>query len=104
MRNFLATSINPGTIVCMVVFFSCEKYYKATIPYLEQLVDQAITADLEYGESWALLGYKGIHNPVPHWRQMVRKKIGRGPSRIVQLVALRKGQRGSPIFNITMRS
>ena len=92
LTNFLANKLQPDTIVCMVLFYSGERYYKSAIPYLEELVGQPITSDLEYGESWALLGYKGTHSPVPYWRENVRRKIGQGPSEITTLVTLRKGQ------------
>jgi hypothetical protein len=91
MKEFLATMISSDTIICMVLHYSGEKYYKQALPYLEKFVGQPITADLEYGESWALLGYKGIHSPVPHWRESVRSKIGLGPSIINKIITLRKG-------------
>ena len=91
LKNFLSTTVRSDIVVCMVLHYSGERYYKAGVPYLEELVGQPITADLEYGESWALLGYKGAHNPVPHWRESVRRKIGLGPSKIAKLVTLRKG-------------
>ena len=94
MVNFLANDISSDTVVCMVLYYSGEKYYKASVPYLEELVGQTIIRDLAYGESWALLGYKGIP-PVPDWRKSVRRKISLGPSTITELITLRKG-----LFNI----
>lgn len=91
LRNFLATMVKPDIIVCMALHFSGERYYKSAVPYLEALVDQRIIADLAYGESWALLGYKGTPSPVPHWRKSVRRKMALGPSKIAKLVTLRKG-------------
>ena len=91
MVTFLANNVTTDTVVCMVLHFSGERYYKAAVPYLEELVGQTIIRDLAYGESWALLGYKGIRVPVPHWRKSVRRKIALGPSNITELVTLRKG-------------
>ena len=91
MKNFLTSVLRADTVVCMVLYYSGERYYKPAIPYLEELLGKPISADLEYGESWALLGYKGTHSPVPHWRESVRRKIGLGPSVIAKLVTLRKG-------------
>lgn len=91
MVNFLAKNVSADTVVCMVLHFSGERYYKAAVPYLEELVGQTIVRDLAYGESWALLGYRGVHVPVPQWRKSVRRRIGLGPSNIAELVTLRKG-------------
>ena len=87
----LTTNVSPDTVVCMVLHYSGERFYKAAVPYLEKLVGQPIKADLQYGESWALLGYKGTHSPIPHWRESVRRKIGQGPSKISKLITLKKG-------------
>lgn len=76
----------------MVLHKSGQKYYQASVPYLEDILGQSITADLKYGQTWSLLGYKGAHNPIPHWRSSVRRNTGYGPSVIASLVTLRQGK------------